>query len=134
MKMKRINHVGIIVEDFDEAVQSFTGNLNLELDHVERYGDLLDIAFIPCGDTLVELIKPLTAEGSNADYLKEHGPGIQHLAFEVDNLEAALDELAARGVEPLGEAPVPGAGGMRIAFLNPQAFAGILVELCERDG
>lgn len=134
MKMKRINHVGIIVEDFDEAVQSFTGNLNLELDHVERYGDLLDIAFIPCGDTLVELIKPLTAEGSNADYLKEHGPGIQHLAFEVDNLEAALAELAARGVEPLGEAPVPGAGGMRIAFLNPQAFAGILVELCERDG
>jgi methylmalonyl-CoA/ethylmalonyl-CoA epimerase len=134
MKMERINHVGIIVEDFDEAVQSFTGNLNLELDHVERYGDLLDIAFIPCGDTLVELIKPLTAEGSNADYLKEHGPGIQHLAFEVDNLEAALDELAARGVEPLGEAPVPGAGGMRIAFLNPQAFAGILVELCERDG
>jgi methylmalonyl-CoA/ethylmalonyl-CoA epimerase len=53
------------------------------------------------------------------------------VAFEVDDLEAALAELVGRGVEPLGDAPVPGAGGMRIAFLDPQAFDGVLVELCE---
>jgi methylmalonyl-CoA/ethylmalonyl-CoA epimerase len=130
--MQRINHVGVIVEEFDEAVRSFTDNLGLELDHTERYGESLDIAFIPCGDTLVELIKPLTGEGSNAQYLQEHGPGIQHLAFEVDDLDTALQELAGRGIGPLGAAPVDGAGGMRIAFLDPQAFAGILVELCEK--
>lgn len=131
MRLKRVDHVGIIVEDLEDAVDSFTGQLGLELDHVERYGDLLDIAFLPCGETLVELIQPLTDEDSNADYLKENGPGIQHVAFEVDDLDAALQELLSRGVGPLGDAPMPGAGGMRIAFLDPQAFGGILVELCE---
>jgi methylmalonyl-CoA/ethylmalonyl-CoA epimerase len=131
VKIKRVDHVGVIVGDLDEVVRSFTEHLGLELDHTERYGDELDIAFLPCGETLVELITPCTEEGSNADYLKQHGPGIQHVAFEVDNLDAALVELSERGVNPLGEAPVPGAGGMRIAFLNPESFGGILVELCE---
>jgi methylmalonyl-CoA/ethylmalonyl-CoA epimerase len=131
VKIKRVNHLGIIVEDLDEAVRSFTERLGLTLDHIEPYGDELEIAFLPCGDTLVELIEPRTDAGSNADYLREHGPGIQHVAFEVDDLEAALAELAERGVEPLGDAPMPGAGGTRIAFLKPQAFGGILVELCE---
>ena len=131
MKIKRVDHLGVIVGDLDDAVQSFTEHLGLELNHVEQYGDELDIAFLPCGETLVELIKPLKEDGSNADYLREHGPGIQHVAFEVDDLDAALAELSERGVEPLGDAPMPGAGGMRIAFLDPQAFGGVLVELCE---
>jgi methylmalonyl-CoA/ethylmalonyl-CoA epimerase len=131
VKIRRVNHLGILVHDLDGAVQSFTENLGLSLDHVERYGEELDIAFLPCGETLVELIQPLTGEGWNADYLAEEGPGIQHIAFEVEDLEGALGELRSRGVEAMGDAPVPGAGGMRIAFLDPQAFGGILVELCE---
>ena len=131
MNLKRVDHLGIIVSDLDGAVQSFTRHLGLELDHVEQYGDELDIAFLPCGETLVELIKPRTNRGSNAEYLEEHGPGIQHVAFEVEDLDAALVELSERGVESLGGGPIPGAGGMRIAFLNPRAFGGILVELCE---
>ena len=131
MKIKRVDHLGVIVGDLDSAVKSFTEHLGLKLDHTEQYGDELDIAFLPCGETLVELIEPLKEGGSNADYLREHGPGIQHVAFEVDDLEAALAELAERGVETLGDTPLPGAGGMRIAFLDPQAFDGVLVELCE---
>jgi methylmalonyl-CoA/ethylmalonyl-CoA epimerase len=131
VKIKRVNHLGVIVDDLDDAVRSFTEHLGLTLDHIEPYGDELDIAFLPCGETLVELIEPRTGEGSNADYLRRHGPGIQHVAFEVDDLEAALADLAERGVEALGDAPMPGAGGTRIAFLEPQAFGGILVELCE---
>jgi methylmalonyl-CoA/ethylmalonyl-CoA epimerase len=131
VKMKRVDHLGVIVSDLDSAVRSFTEHLGLELDHVEQYGDELDIAFLPCGETLVELIKPRTNRGSNAEYLKEHGPGIQHVAFEVEDLDAALVELSERGVESLGDGPMPGAGGMRIAFLAPQTFGGILVELCE---
>lgn len=100
MKIKRVDHLGVIVGDLDEAVQSFTEHLGLELDHTERYGDELDIAFLPCGETLVELITPRTKEGSNADYLKQNGPGIQHVAFEVDDLDAALIELSKRGVNP----------------------------------
>ena len=131
MKIKRVDHLGVIVGNLDDAVRSFTEHLGLRLDHIEQYGDELDIAFLPCGETLVELIKPRTNQGSNADYLRQHGPGIQHVAFEVDDVEAALAELDKRGVKPLGDAPVPGAGGMHIAFLDPQAFGGILVELCE---
>jgi methylmalonyl-CoA/ethylmalonyl-CoA epimerase len=132
VKVERVNHLGVIVGDLDGAVRSFTEHLGLTLDHVERYGDELDIAFLPCGETLVELIKPRTDQGTNADYLRQYGPGIQHVAFEVDDLDAALEELNERGVEPLGDAPMPGAGGTRIAFLDPQAFGGILVELCEQ--
>ena len=131
MKIKRVDHLGVIVGDLDDAVRSFTEHLGLTLDHTEQYGDELDIAFLPCGETLVELIKPRIDQGANADYLRENGPGIQHVAFEVDDLEAALAELAERGVKALGDAPMPGAGGTRIAFLDPQAFGGILVELCE---
>jgi methylmalonyl-CoA/ethylmalonyl-CoA epimerase len=131
VRVRRVNHLGILVEDLDGAVRSFTENLGLSLDHVERYGEQLDIAFLPCGETLVELIKPLTNEGWNAEYLEEQGPSLQHVAFEVEDLEAALDELKARGVDTMGDAPIPGAGGMRIAFLDPRAFGGILVELCE---
>ncbi len=132
MKIRRVNHLGILVEDLDGAVRSFTENLGLSLDHVERYGEELDIAFLPCGETLIELIKPLTNDGWNADYLEEQGPGIQHVAFEVEDLEAALEELRTRGVDTMGDAPMPGAGGTRIAFLDPRAFGGILVELCEQ--
>jgi methylmalonyl-CoA/ethylmalonyl-CoA epimerase len=132
VKIRRVNHLGVIVGDLDGAVQSFTEHLGLTLDHTERYGDELDIAFLPCGETLVELIKPRTDQGFNADYLREHGAGIQHVAFEVDDIEAALAELDERGVKPLGDAPMPGAGGTRIAFLDPQAFGGVLVELCEQ--
>jgi methylmalonyl-CoA/ethylmalonyl-CoA epimerase len=132
VKIRRVNHLGILVEDLDGAVRSFTENLGLSLDHVERYGEELDIAFLPCGETLIELIKPLTNDGWNADYLEEQGPGIQHVAFEVEDLEAALEELRTRGVDTMGDAPMPGAGGTRIAFLDPRAFGGILVELCEQ--
>jgi methylmalonyl-CoA/ethylmalonyl-CoA epimerase len=131
VKIRRVNHLGILVEDLDGALRSFTENLGLSLDHVERYGEELDIAFLPCGETLVELIKPLTNEGWNAEYLVEQGPSIQHVAFEVEDLEAALEGLKERGVDTMGDAPMPGAGGMRIAFMDPRAFGGILVELCE---
>lgn len=134
MNLTRVNHLGVIVADLDRAVDGFTRILGLELDHTEPYGDELDIAFLPCGETLVELILPRTSNGFSADYLRENGPGIQHVAFEVDDLEAALTELAERGVDPLGEAPRLGAGNTIIAFLDPEPFGGILVELCQPAG
>jgi methylmalonyl-CoA/ethylmalonyl-CoA epimerase len=134
MRLSRVNHLGVLVEDLDGALQGFREHLGLPLEHTERYGDELDIAFLPCGDTQVELIRPLTATGDNADWLARHGPGIQHVAFEVDDLEAALEELAGRGVRLLGDAPRPGAGNTIIAFLEPEQFGGILVELCQPVG
>ena len=132
MRIRRVNHVGAIVPELDQAVDGFSRVLGLPLDRVEPYGDELDIAFLPCGETLVELIRPRTQDGFSADYLSQHGPGIQHVAFEVDDLEAALAELAERGVGTVGEAPRPGAGNTLIAFLDPEPFGGIVVELCQQ--
>ena len=110
MNIGRVHHMGMIVPELDRAIGGFRDVLGLELDHTEPYGDELEIAFLPCGETLVELIRPLTEEGFSADWLASAGPGIQHVAFEVDDLDAALRELAAKGVRPTGTAPRPGAG------------------------
>lgn len=126
-----MNHLGVVVEDLEASIAAFSKLLGLPLERVEEYGSELDIAFLPCGDTQIELISPRGPEGATGTYLSEHGPGIQHVAFEVADLEAALAELAERGVEPIGEAPRPGAGNTIIAFLDPKAFGNILVELCQ---
>jgi malonyl-CoA/methylmalonyl-CoA synthetase len=131
VRISRVNHLGVIVDDMDAAVAGFRDRLGLPLAKTEVYADMLDIAFLPCGDTQVELICPREHDDPAAHYLREHGPGIQHIAFEVDDLEAALAELRERGVEPLGEAPRPGADDTIIAFLDPRSFGGILVELCQ---
>ena len=124
MNIGRVHHMGMIVPDLDRAIGGFRDVLGLELDHTEPYGDELEIAFLPCGETLVELIRPLTEEGFSADWLASAGPGIQHVAFEVDDLDAALGELADKGVRPTGAAPRPGAGNTIIAFLDPSCSAG----------
>lgn len=131
MNIIRINHLGAIVADLDKAIDGFTRVLDLELDHIEKYGDELDIAFLPCGETLVELLKPLTGEGWNAEDLKRYGPVIQHVAFEVPDIDEALAEVKQKGVGTIGEAPRPGAQNTLIAFLDREPFGGILVELVQ---
>ena len=140
MRVTRVNHMGVIVADIEAATKGFQELLGLPLEKTEVYQGALDIAFLPCGDTQVELIQPREdggdAASDAADYLCEQGPGIQHMAFEVDDLEVALAELRDRGVGVVGEAPRPGADDTIIAFLDPAKFGGILVELCqylERD-
>ena len=131
MRLERVHHMGMIVPDVQSAIGGFRDVLGLELDHIEPYGDELQIAFLPCSDTLVELIEPQTEAGFSADWLAANGPGIQHVAFEVDDLEAALRELASKGVHPTGQAPRAGAGNTIIAFLDPEPFGGVIVELVQ---
>lgn len=131
MRIKRVNHLGVIVNDMDAAIESFSGALGLPVAKTEVYAGALDIAFLPCGDTQVELICPRSDTDPAAAYLRDHGPGIQHVAFEVDDIEEAIGLMRDRGVGVVGEAPRPGADGTTIAFLDPKHFGGILIELCE---
>lgn len=131
MRVSRVNHLGVIVADIEAAAAGFRDLLGLPLEKTEVYQGALDIAFLPCGDTQVELIQPRDGAGDAAAYLREQGPGIQHVAFQVEDLELALAELRDRGVGVVGEAPRPGADDTIIAFLDPAAFGGILVELCQ---
>jgi methylmalonyl-CoA epimerase len=119
----------LLVASAEGAADGFRA-LGLKLERTERIGDELDVAFLPCGDTLVELLVPLGDGGPLADELRSRGPAIQHIAFEVDDLEQALRDLAEQGIEALGEGARDGAGGMRIAFLDPARFGGVLVEIC----
>ena len=128
----RLHHVGLIVADLDAASAQYTEKLGLPLDRVEDYGDgLLRIGFVVCRDVFLELIQPLTAEGPNAEWLRTMGEGIQHLAFEVADLDASLAELTARGVPLLDRGARRGASGTRIAFMDPRGFAVSLLELVQ---
>jgi methylmalonyl-CoA/ethylmalonyl-CoA epimerase len=90
-------------------------------------------AFYPVGESEVELLASTADDGPIAKYIEKRGEGIQHVAFRVADIEAALEELKSKGIRLIDEKPRIGAGGAKIAFLHPKATNGVLVELCERD-
>ena len=89
-------------------------------------------AFFPVGESEVELLESTAPDGPIAKFLEKKGQGIHHVAFRVENIEEALEELKQKGIKLIDEKPRKGAGGARIAFLHPKATNGVLVELCER--
>jgi len=90
------------------------------------------VSFFPVGDSEIELLESTSPDGPIAKYIEKNGEGIQHVALRVDNIEAALAELKAKGVRLIDETPRYGAGGARIAFVHPKSTGGILLELSER--
>jgi len=131
LTVRGVHHIGILVRDSQATAASFAA-LGLEVRSWEDYGPgLLRIGFIPLGDTLLELIEPLTAEGFNADWLRDRGEGVQHIALHVDDIGGAMRVLAARGVPVRDTTPRPGAAQTLIAFLAPQATGGYLIELTQ---
>ena len=127
----RVDHISIVVEDFDRAFDFYTNLLGLEVLKVEE-SELHGVkaAFLKIGDMMVEIIQPL-GEGPIADFLAKHGPGFHHVAFEVPVLPEALDEVADAGIRVLGR-PKPCIHGGRISFLHPKDTQGTMVELCDK--
>ena len=134
MKILKIDHLGIAVKSIDEGKNFWTDTLGLEFEGSETVAEQkVTTAFFPVGESEVELLESTAPDGPIAKYLEKKGEGIQHVAFRVENIEAALDELKQKGVRLIDEQPRIGAGGAKIAFLHPKATNGVLVELCERD-
>lgn len=130
----KIDHIGIAVANLDETLKLYTDVLGMKLQGTETVAEQkVRVAFLPVGDTEVELLESTEPDGPIAKFIESKGQGIQHLAFRVDNIEAALAELKAKGVRLIDEVPRYGAGGAKIAFLHPKATNGVLVELCQRD-
>lgn len=128
----RIDHVAIVVDDIDEALHFWRDGLGLQISHVEEVPDQQSVvAFLPTGDSEVELVRPTNDESGIARYLHKTGPGLHHICFEVDDIEAALTQLKARSVRLINPEPVIGTGGKRIAFIHPESANGVLVELYE---
>ncbi len=133
MNILKIDHLGIAVNSIDEGKKFWTDVLGLHFEGKETVAEQkVTTAFFPVGESEVELLESTAPDGPIAKYLEKKGEGIQHIAFRVDDIEAALAELKAKGIRLIDETPRKGAGGARIAFLHPKSTSGVLVELCER--
>ena len=128
--IKNINHIAIIVPDLEGAVAFWEGALGLKLARTESVPEEgVDVAFLPIGGSNVELLKPTVADTGVARFLEKRGPGIHHMCFEVDDIEATLDQLRAKNVQLINEQPQVGHGGRKYAFVHPKSTGGVLVEL-----
>jgi len=133
MNITRVDHVGIAVKNLDEMVKFYTETLGLKANGTETVEEQkVTVAFMPVGDSELELLESTTDDGPIARFIEKNGEGVQHIALRVDDIDAALAELQEKGVRLIDETPRYGAGGARIAFLHPKSTHGVLVELCER--
>lgn len=130
--VKRIDHVAIVVEDIQAALSFWRDTLGLPLDHIADAPEQKSrIAFMPTGDSEVELVEPTTVDSGIARYLQKRGPGMHHICLEVEDIASALEELKSKGVRLINETPVEGEGGKKLAFIHPESSFGVLVELYE---
>jgi methylmalonyl-CoA/ethylmalonyl-CoA epimerase len=133
MKVTRLDHIGIAVKSIAESLKVYEA-MGLKSVGVEEVAEQkVRVAFIPIGETEIELLESTAPDGPVAKYIEKNGEGIQHLALRVDNLEAALAEMKAKGVRLIDEKPRYGAGGAKIAFVHPRSTGGVLLELSERE-
>lgn len=130
MKINKIAHLGVAVNDLDSALEFFTQGLPLELTHTEEYQGM-KIGFLPVGDSSIELLQDVSGSSAIGKYLAKNGEGIHHIAFEVDDIHEAVAELKERGIRLIDETPRVGAHGMTIAFVHPKASHSILMELVQ---
>ncbi|MGI6131577.1 MAG: methylmalonyl-CoA epimerase [Bacillota bacterium] len=131
--VRKVDHIGVAVSNLEEALKIYTDVLGLKLHGTEVVEEQkVRVAFMPVGDTEIELLESTDPEGPIAKFIEKRGQGIQHIAFRVDDIEEALEQMRQKGVRLIDEKPRYGAGGARIAFLHPKATGGVLVELCER--
>ncbi|HAD82998.1 MAG: methylmalonyl-CoA epimerase [Candidatus Edwardsbacteria bacterium RIFOXYD12_FULL_50_11] len=132
MHIKGIDHIGIAVKNLEEAQKFYTEGLGLALEAIETVeSQKVKVAFIPVGDSRVELLESTAPDGNIAKFIEAKGEGIHHLALKVDNIEKALEELTAKGYQLIDKVPRVGAGGHRIAFVHPKSTKGVLLELSE---
>jgi methylmalonyl-CoA/ethylmalonyl-CoA epimerase len=128
--IKRIDHIAVVVEDIESTLGFWRDALGLELAHIEDVPEQKSlVAFLPVGESEIELVRPTTDDSGVAKYLQKRGPGMHHISLEVDDIEGMLAQLKAKGVRLINETPVLGAGGKRVAFIHPESTSGVLVEL-----
>jgi len=131
--IKRVDHIAVVVADIESSLGFWRDALGLELAHIEDVPDQKSlVAFLPVGESEIELVRPTTDDSGVAKYLQKRGPGMHHISLEVDDIEGMLAQLKAKGVRLINETPVLGAGGKQIAFIHPESTSGVLVELYQQ--
>ena len=132
MRLLRINHLGIASPGLDEAVARMARLFDLAPDHLEAVPDQrVNTAFFPVGESTLEFLESTDPEGPIGKFLQKRGPGIHHICFEVDDVDAMVTHLVAQGVRMIDAQPRPGAHGCRVAFIHPAETGGVLMELSQ---
>lgn len=133
MKILKIDHIGIAVNNLADSLEFYSKVLGIESTGSEIIEEQkVKVSFLPCGDSELELLESTSPDGPIAKFIEKNGEGIQHIALRVDDIEGALNYLKEKGVRLIDEKPRYGAGGAKIAFLHPKATKGVLLELSER--
>lgn len=132
--VKKVDHIGIAVKSLDETLKFYEDVLGIKCVSTEVVEEQkVKVAFLPVGDTEVELLESTEENGPIAKFIEKRGEGIQHIAYKVDDIEKAIEEFKEKGIRLIDEKPRYGAGGAKIAFLHPKSTFGVLIELCERE-
>jgi methylmalonyl-CoA/ethylmalonyl-CoA epimerase len=128
----RIDHIGVAVDDLDEAVSLYSERLGMPVQHretVEQQG--VEAVLLGVGESHVELLSPLGPDTAVGRFLERHGPGMHHVAYGTDDIESALEDARAAGLALIDERPRTGIRGSRVAFVHPNSTGGVLTELVE---
>ncbi len=132
MELTHIEHIGIAVKSLEESIPYYEQVLGLSCYAIEEVADQkVKTAFFRIGQTKLELLESTDPEGPIGKFIEKKGEGVHHIAFAVRELEQALQETAAKGVQLIDQTPRKGAEGLHIAFLHPKSTRGILTEFCE---
>lgn len=131
--IRGLHHVGVAVHNLEEAVRAYRA-LGLSVEKVETVeSEQVRVAFLPVGETHIELLEPTSPTSPVARFLEKRGAGVHHLCFVVDDLAQAMAQARASGLLLLDETPRVGAGGSRVCFIHPKSVGGVLVELWQDD-
>jgi len=129
---ERIDHIGVAVEDLEAAVSLYKDRFGMAEQHretVEQQG--VEAVLLEIGEGHVELLKPLAPDTAVGKFLASRGPGLHHVAYRTSDIDSALEQVRAAGLELIDEQPRTGIGGSRVAFVHPKATGGVLTELVE---
>ena len=130
--LKQIDHIGIAVSDLKEVLETLQAAFDLQPAFNEEVNDqMVRVLGFHVGDSTIEYLEATSPDSPIARYIEKKGPGLHHIAYRVENLAQALQELSNKGIRLIDTQPRVGADGKRIAFIHPQSTNGILIELCE---
>jgi methylmalonyl-CoA/ethylmalonyl-CoA epimerase len=130
--IKKVNHIAVVVPDLEAAHHFWVEGLGLTLHGVEQVeAEGVEVAFLPVGESEIELICPVDASSGVAKYLEKRGSGMHHICFEVDDIEATLQKLRELEIPLITETPITNEKNTKYAFVHPKGTNGVLVELYE---
>ena len=129
-EIKSIHHIAVVVEDVEASLKFWQEILGLQPTAVsDMPAEAARIAFLPLGESEIELVQPTSPDSGISRYLEKRGPGMHHLCLQVDDIAGMLSRLKASGIQLINEEPKPGEGGRLYAFIHPRSANGVLVEL-----